>query len=240
MLRVVNLGCTNCGAKLAVGQDIDRFTCGYCGAALVVERSGGTVSLKLVEETLISIRTGTDKTAAELAIRRLTIELQPLLSRYSQAQYLVQRADLAASEIPEAEAAIRAASERIASLQLDIQAKGRKELASTIGCFSSIIWGVALVAMLSSLGVAGVLVGIAAVAVVDAMCFFWILQSQTTDTEVALRMAESQMQEAKQRVAGRAAERAERAIAAKELAELEPDVQALQRRIEDNKRIADS
>jgi Arc/MetJ family transcription regulator len=41
-----------------------------------VERGGGIVSLRLLNDTMRSVQRGTDKTAAELAIRRLTDELK--------------------------------------------------------------------------------------------------------------------------------------------------------------------
>jgi ribosomal protein S27AE len=75
-VRVVTLKCSSCGAALEIAPDMSRFACGYCGAALAVERRGGTVALKGVEEAVARVQVGTDKTAAELAIARLTRELE--------------------------------------------------------------------------------------------------------------------------------------------------------------------
>ena len=57
---------------------METFDCGYCGASQTVERSGGTVSLKLLTTAIRQVQTGTDKTAAELAIKRLTVEMQEI------------------------------------------------------------------------------------------------------------------------------------------------------------------
>src|SRR2546422_388213 len=75
MVDFVSLSCKSCGGRLQVSTKADRFACGYCGTELLVERTGGTVSLRVVEESLAKISVGTDKTAAELAIQRLTKEL---------------------------------------------------------------------------------------------------------------------------------------------------------------------
>jgi len=46
-----------------------EFACGYCGSNLIVERKGGTVSLKSVTDAIGKVQIGTDKTAAELALK---------------------------------------------------------------------------------------------------------------------------------------------------------------------------
>jgi hypothetical protein len=70
----VSLSCPNCGGKLEVYDEMDRFACGYCKSEILAVRRGGTVSLKAVTETIKKIQFGTDKTAAELALPRLEIE----------------------------------------------------------------------------------------------------------------------------------------------------------------------
>src|ERR1700734_3064652 len=70
----INLNCANCGAKLDVYDDMERFSCGYCGTELIVQRRGGTVALKNVTEAIKRVQVGTDKTAAELALVRLDQE----------------------------------------------------------------------------------------------------------------------------------------------------------------------
>jgi len=54
------------------------FACGYCGSSVQVERGQGTISLHVIKSALRDVQRGTDKTAAELAIRRLTDDLSAL------------------------------------------------------------------------------------------------------------------------------------------------------------------
>jgi len=69
--KFVNLSCANCGAKLEIYNDMDRFACGFCGAEMLVHRRGGTVALKVVMNAAKKVRIATDKTAPESAIVRL-------------------------------------------------------------------------------------------------------------------------------------------------------------------------
>ncbi len=52
-----------------------------CGARLIVEREGGSISLHLAEG-LAAVRGGVDKTAAELALVRLDKEMMDLLHQW--------------------------------------------------------------------------------------------------------------------------------------------------------------
>ncbi len=74
-MTTINLKCVNCGAALSITPDIDRFACSYCGHELLVQRSGGIVALKDVSEAIKGVQIGTDKTAAELAMKRLEQEI---------------------------------------------------------------------------------------------------------------------------------------------------------------------
>lgn len=78
---LISLSCPSCGSKLQLGRDIDRFACAYCGSEQVVKRAGGIVTLSPVVEGLRHVRAGVDRTAAELAVSRLTSERQSLLDR---------------------------------------------------------------------------------------------------------------------------------------------------------------
>lgn len=71
----IQLKCTSCGGKLDIYDDMERFSCGYCGAEMIAKRRGGTVSLDLIHDEVKKVRMGTDKTAAELAIVRLNNEI---------------------------------------------------------------------------------------------------------------------------------------------------------------------
>jgi predicted RNA-binding Zn-ribbon protein involved in translation (DUF1610 family) len=75
-LKVIKLGCVSCGANLEISQQMNRLACGFCGTQQVVERSGGAIHLRGVSEAIAKVQVGTDKTAAELAIVRLTKELE--------------------------------------------------------------------------------------------------------------------------------------------------------------------
>lgn len=75
-IQIVSMDCVKCGAMLEIHPDMEHFSCGYCGASLMVERKGGAVVLKLKQlvEAVAKVQIGTDKTAAELAINRLLEE----------------------------------------------------------------------------------------------------------------------------------------------------------------------
>ncbi len=85
MLNTINLTCPSCGGKLQVTGDIDRFSCGYCGNELIIQRSGGIVTVAPVVAELREVRAGVDKTSAELAITRLTGEINNLAAQRDRA-----------------------------------------------------------------------------------------------------------------------------------------------------------
>jgi ribosomal protein S27AE len=75
-VQFASMNCPGCGAGLQVTTAMDFFACGYCGMSIRAVRQGGTVAL--VAEALARIKTGTDKTAAELALVRLKDELKTI------------------------------------------------------------------------------------------------------------------------------------------------------------------
>ena len=91
VIEFVTLTCPTCGGKLEVGKDINQFACGHCGNEHVVVRQGGLISLSPVEQNIAQIQKSTDKTAAELAIKRLSEEIHSLNRRYDS---LLNRAQL--------------------------------------------------------------------------------------------------------------------------------------------------
>jgi len=91
-LRVLALNCVSCGSNLKITGDMEKFACGYCGTQQIVERRGGTVALKPLTDAISKVQAGTDKTAAELALRRLREELGILQHRR------LQRMNIAISE----------------------------------------------------------------------------------------------------------------------------------------------
>lgn len=80
--RTLVLKCPSCGGKLEIASDMEQFACGYCGTEQVVVRRGGTVSLKPVVEAIERVQQGTDKVAAEMALKRLQEELKAAEGEY--------------------------------------------------------------------------------------------------------------------------------------------------------------
>lgn len=78
-MPILSLSCANCSAPLEIDGETERFTCAYCGSAQILERKGGTVSLRKVESAINAVQRGTDRTAAELAIPRLTREREEVV-----------------------------------------------------------------------------------------------------------------------------------------------------------------
>jgi hypothetical protein len=74
----VTLSCPTCGGKLKITPDIDRFACGNCGNEHLVVRSEGVVALKPLQESLTGLARAADRTASEMAIRRIQGEIAAL------------------------------------------------------------------------------------------------------------------------------------------------------------------
>lgn len=89
---MIKLTCKQCGGKLELTDDIDRFACGFCGTEWIVQRGGGIVSLKGVEDSIKQIETSskaiesssreTEKhtaiVASEIRIKRLQNRIKEL------------------------------------------------------------------------------------------------------------------------------------------------------------------
>jgi hypothetical protein len=75
MIDFVTLTCPNCGGKLEITIDIKRFACSHCGNEHVVTRGSGIVSIIPISDEIKKTQTCIDKTAAELEILRLKIEI---------------------------------------------------------------------------------------------------------------------------------------------------------------------
>ncbi len=91
VVPLLTLSCANCSAPLEVRADLERFTCSYCGTAQIVERSGGVVSTRKLEAAISAVQRGTDRTAAELAMPRLTRELDELMAQRAQVVHRLQQ-----------------------------------------------------------------------------------------------------------------------------------------------------
>jgi len=84
--KVVSLSCKNCGGKLKITEDIEQFSCQYCGREFLVRRGNGIVSLAPligdIKNSVEKVNIGMDKTTSELAIQRLKDEIKGLEEEY--------------------------------------------------------------------------------------------------------------------------------------------------------------
>lgn len=140
-MPLLKLSCANCLAPLEIGEDLERFTCSYCGAAQIIERSGGVIATRKIETALKAVQRGTDRTAAELAIPRLTRELAEAQST---------RADIVAVARKSGDRAMRA--RRKAALitfcvVLFLGPLAAAGMGGSMGGFFTLIWSVATIAV---------------------------------------------------------------------------------------------
>ncbi len=82
MSDFITLTCPNCGGRLEITNDVDRFACAYCGAEHLVRRGGGIVTLAPVLDGLRDVQVGVNRAASELAIHRLETEINRLADHY--------------------------------------------------------------------------------------------------------------------------------------------------------------
>ncbi len=91
-LEVIAMKCPNCGAALEVTPDLETFACAYCGSAIKVARRGGTISLVRMVQAIGSIKTSTERIAAEMALKRLKHELAGVKAEIAIAESELQMA----------------------------------------------------------------------------------------------------------------------------------------------------
>ena len=91
----VTLTCPTCGGKLQITPDIDRFACTHCGNEHIVKRSAGTVAIQPLADSLSGLQRATDRTAAELGLRRVNEDLTRIETRYSSATRALSEAQAA-------------------------------------------------------------------------------------------------------------------------------------------------
>jgi hypothetical protein len=82
----ITLTCPTCGGKLQITPDVERFACAHCGSEHLVRRGAGVVSLAPVVESMDRQRRATDRTASEMAIRRIKEELSALDAAKAEAE----------------------------------------------------------------------------------------------------------------------------------------------------------
>lgn len=75
MPELFTLTCPTCGAKLRVTNQIHLLVCAACGNEHMVHRDGGALYLAPIAQDVGKIRIGVDRTAAELAVARLSKEI---------------------------------------------------------------------------------------------------------------------------------------------------------------------
>ena len=80
----VKLNCLNCGASLNITSNLFEFACQYCGATQIVERSGGTIALKMLSDRIDRIEDSVEKTAAEIKLQKTVRELEKLEKKKQQ------------------------------------------------------------------------------------------------------------------------------------------------------------
>ena len=95
MADIVTLTCPNCGGKLQITPDIDRFACAHCGNEHLVKRSEGLVALQPLHATLSGLQRATDRAAAEMGLRRVNEELASIEARHGEATRTLVAARLA-------------------------------------------------------------------------------------------------------------------------------------------------
>lgn len=76
MSDFISLSCPKCGGKLKITKDMEQFVCLHCGTEHLVKLTEGAISLMPLTKELRRISTGTDQTAAELALIRLKNDLE--------------------------------------------------------------------------------------------------------------------------------------------------------------------
>lgn len=140
-MPLLKLSCVNCLAPLEIGEDLERFTCSYCGTAQIVERSAGVIATRKIETALKAVQRGTDRTAAELAVPRLTRELAEAQSA---------RADILATARKSGDRAMRA--RRKAALitfcvMFFVGPLAIAGMGASMGTFLALLWTVALIAV---------------------------------------------------------------------------------------------
>jgi DNA-directed RNA polymerase subunit RPC12/RpoP len=83
-IKIYKLNCASCNSNLEISSDIEKFNCSYCGIQQIVEKKGGIIVLRQVVDAINKVQTGTDKTAAELALLRLKKEQDILYSKLAE------------------------------------------------------------------------------------------------------------------------------------------------------------
>lgn len=76
------LTCSLCGGTLKASSDAGRFVCSSCGSEVSTGKQ--SLSFEPVVDAVSKVQGGTDKTAAELAVKRLRKDLEALIYQKEQ------------------------------------------------------------------------------------------------------------------------------------------------------------
>lgn len=162
---------------------MSTFACGYCGAGVAVQRRGGTISLSL-EDAVARVQVGTDKTAAELALKRLKEEL---------AEAQTDRSDVE-------DATASSVVERRAGISRRLEAKTNRNFATGVFLVAWIVFAIILKAFKSvedaATGIGFGLAGLAAFPV-------WLVleNGKTTQVDRLLRQIDEVREKGKEDLA---------------------------------------
>ncbi|MCE5209713.1 MAG: hypothetical protein LLG42_15580 [Chloroflexi bacterium] len=55
MTDFVSLTCPNCGEKLQMPNDVDRFVCGHCGTEQLVDKTASELAIKKLEQEITNL-----------------------------------------------------------------------------------------------------------------------------------------------------------------------------------------
>lgn len=193
MTDFVALKCPACGGRLEVFNDMNAFACGYCGNALTTRCRGGTISLSL-EEAVESVAANTDRTAAELAMARLTKELEEAAGTV---QYLEQHEKDVAWSFDQkdlmSEADADAAAHAVTRLRVEVE---QKSLPLVVGLYWVTAVLISIFAVAAQSGVFRTLIAVVVAAVGSFILFgvvMMITMAINTRREDKLRELEQQL-----------------------------------------------
>lgn len=129
MSDFITLTCPQCGGKLQITGDIDRFACQFCGTEHIVRRSGGAVYLAPVIDKLNQI----DQNISGV---KGSVEQVGTHSKVVAAELAIPRIR---NEIIEAKEELQRRNDMVITNEMIVAQSSRSDGLLTFGCFVSII-----------------------------------------------------------------------------------------------------
>ncbi len=77
-MEIIEMTCKNCGGKLTITKDSDQVICQHCGSEYLISFSENAISIKNLSEGIKGVQKSTDKTASELALKRIDNQLKTI------------------------------------------------------------------------------------------------------------------------------------------------------------------